>query len=33
MMDRLIALGTDQAYLMTGIQTMLKERGAETQLT
>src|SRR4249919_2495156 len=28
---RLIALGTDQAHLMTGIQTMLKERGAETQ--
>ena len=28
---RLIALGSDQAYLMTGIQTMLKERGAEIQ--
>ena len=30
-MFSLIALGTDQAYLVTGIQTMLKERGAETQ--
>ena len=30
---RLIALGSDQAYLMTGIQTMLKERGPEIQRT
>jgi 4-hydroxy-2-oxoheptanedioate aldolase len=30
---RLIALGTDQAYLMTGIKTMLTDLGPETQRT